>query len=306
MMTNKSRLVVVAMVLICGCVTAAYPQVPDTDIWVSEVLVRGETLDLGKPVNVTHRPGYDNQPCFLGDSQSLLFTSADAAGATDIYRCDLAKKGAIVRVTHTPESEYSPTPLGSPARGFCAVRVEADSTQRLWRFDMDGSHPQLVMSAVDSVGYFAWIDDTHVAMFVLGNEKKKEPHTLRVVDVSSQAETVVARGIGRSLQRIPGTGDISFTREDGEDHYRFFILKNGAHGGEPLIDPVGAGQDGVWLGDTMLHSSGTTIYAARPLQAGASWRPVRDFAGPDIATITRIAVAPDQSHIAFVATKAAP
>ncbi len=305
-MTCKPSLMALIGVILCGGVSAAYPQVPDSDIWVSEVLVRGQTLDLGKPVNVTHRPGYDNQPCFLADSQSILFTSADEAAATDIYRCDLAKKGAIVRVTRMPESEYSPTPLGSPARGFCAVRVEADSTQRLWRFDMDGSNPDLVMSAVDSVGYFAWIDDTHVAVFVLGNEKKKEPHTLRVVDVNSQAETVVARGIGRSIQRIPGTGDISFTREDGEDHYRFFILKNGAQSGGSLIEPVGAGQDATWLGDMMLHSSGTTIYQTRPLQAGASWQPVRDFAADGIAGITRIAVSPDHSLIAFVATKAAP
>ena len=76
--------------------------------------MRGQTLDLGKPVNVTHRPGCDNQPCFLADSQNLLFTSANAAGSTDIWRCDLAKKAALVQVTNTPESEYSPTPFGSP------------------------------------------------------------------------------------------------------------------------------------------------------------------------------------------------
>jgi hypothetical protein len=102
-----------------------------------------KSLDLGKPVNVTHRPGYDNQPCFLADSQTLLYTSAEPEGGTDIYRFSLATKTSV-RVTRTPESEYSPTPLESG--GFCTVRVEADSTQRLWRFDQDGTNPQLVMS----------------------------------------------------------------------------------------------------------------------------------------------------------------
>lgn len=304
-MTATWRLVGLLGLLCCGAGGAAFAQVPDTDIWVSEVFVRGTSLEFGKPVNVTHRPGYDNQPCFLSDSQTILYTAADAGGRTDIYRRVLSAPSSV-RVTQTPESEYSPTPLEAPASGFCAVRVEADSTQRLWRFNLDGSNPTPVMSDVDSVGYFAWIDPSHVALFVLGNEKKKEPHTLRVVDVNAHTETVVARGIGRSIQRIPDTHDLSFTMEEDEDHYRFFILKSGARAGVPLIDPVGTGQDAAWMGHTMLLSSGTTIYAATPLDSGAAWKAVRDFASDGITTITRMAVAPDHSLIAFVAVGTAP
>lgn len=303
-MMRNLKLVAFFGFLVCGAEGAA-AQVPDSDIWVAEVLMRGQTIDLGKPVNVTHRAGYDNQPCFLPDSQSLLYTAAETEGGTDIYRVSLATR-TISRVTQTPESEYSPTPFGKPATGFCTVRVEADSTQRLWRFDMDGKNPALVMTDVDSVGYFVWIDDTHLAAFVLGNEKKKEPHTLRVVDVTSQEQTIVARDIGRSLQRVPGTSDIVFTQPQGEDHFHFMLLKRGGRAGAPLIDAVGDGQDAAWLGDTMLHSSGATIYAARPLEAGASFRPVHDFAADGITAITRMAVAPDGSHIAFVALSNAP
>jgi len=320
------RVVAVALVLGVTGVNLVAAQVPDTDIWVADVIGEGTSLHLGTPVNVTHRPGYDNQPCFLwgpvmaiNDRQperyGFLFTSADSLGSTDIYRWD-PKTGAIVRVTRTPESEYSPTPFAESWKGptgFCAVRVEPDSTQRLWAFNIDGSSPRLVMSDVDSVGYFAWIDEQHVAMFVLGNEKKKEPHTLRVVDIKTQSETIVARDIGRSIQRIPNTNDISFTMHEADDTYRFFILKRGRTAGEPLIDAVGSGQDAAWLGNgTMLMSAGTTIYAARPLRTGAStnvdavWRAVRDFADLGIGGITRIAVAPDQSRIAFVAVKDVP
>jgi len=281
-MFRRSSLVVFVGVLLGG-LSAAHAQVPDSDIWVAEVLVRGQTLDLGKPVNLTHRAGYDNQPCFLPDSQSFLYTAGGTEGGTDIYRCSLATR-TVTRVTLTPESEYSPTPVGSPASGFCTVRVEADSTQRLWRFDMDGKNPALVMTDVDSVGYFVWIDDTHLA------------------DVVSQAQTIVARDIGRSLQRIPGTGDIVFTTPVGEDRFRFMLLKNGSHAGEPLIDAVGDGQDAVWLApDTMLHSSGTTIHAATFGGGTPAFRPVHDFASEGIISITRLAVAPDGSHIAFVA-----
>ena len=111
-----------------------------------------------KPVNVDPPHGL-RQPALLSlpDSQSFLYTAAETAGGTDIYRRSPAIACHCVRVTRTPESEYSPTPFGSPAAGFLrAVRVvEADSTQRLWRFDMDGKNPALVMSDVDSVGYFS-------------------------------------------------------------------------------------------------------------------------------------------------------
>jgi hypothetical protein len=331
------RVVAVMLVWAVAGVHPVAAQVPDTDIWLTDVIPAGggHPLRLGDPVNVTHRPGYDNQPCFyflatavdkagraniidlpVQPKMGFLYTSADSLGATDIFRWD-PDTNSSVRVTHTRESEYSPTPFGASSHGpagFYAVRVEADSTQRLWQFDIDGSNPRLVMSDVDSVGYFAWIDERHVAVFVLGNEKKKEPHTLRVVDIKTQAETVVARDIGRSIQNIPNnTGDLSFTVHESDDTYRFFILRRGRSAGEPLIDAVGSGQDAAWMGNgTMLMSAGTTIYAARPIRTGQSksgddvWRAVRDFADAGVGSITRIAVAPDQSRIAFVTASPAP
>jgi hypothetical protein len=201
--------------------------------------------------------------------------------------------------------------------GFCCVRVEADSTQRLWQFDIDGSNPRLVMADVDSVGYFAWIDEDHIAAFVLGNEKKKEPHTLRVIDVATQRETIVARGIGRSITRIAGSNDIAFTVQDSEDSFRFMRLRYGSMAGEPLINAMGTGQDAAWIGhteawlsDTMLMSAGSAIYASDPAEGRSgvrdAWRQVADFARQGISGITRMVVSPDQRHIAFVAMKDAP
>jgi hypothetical protein len=290
---------------------AAGAQVPDTDIWLARVRFDpGGGLRLDPPVNVTKRPGYDNQPAFV-DPETFLFARADAQGSTDIYRWSPA---GIERVTRTPESEYSPTPYrGSrdgAVAGFDCVRVEADSAQRLWRFDIDGSNPRLVLGEVDSVGYFAWIDDGHVAVFVLGNEKRGEPHTLRIVDVRAQTETMVARDIGRAIHRIPNGSDISFTVHEDDDTYRFMVLRAGETSPRSLIDAVGSGQDAAWLGlgPVMLTSSGSAIHAASPgnREVPLAWRRVADFAGAGIAGVTRIAVSPDQSRIAFVATTTTP
>ena len=45
--------------------------------------------------------------------------------------------GSTTRVTNTPESEYSPTVTPDGAH-ISVIRVEADGTQRLWRFTIDG------------------------------------------------------------------------------------------------------------------------------------------------------------------------
>ena len=117
---------------------------PATDIFLAPLSITstdGRPV-IGKPVNVTNRPGYDNQPAFTPDSKGVLFTSIheDGGGQSDIYRYDLGTK-AITRVTSTPESEYSATIMPGGQR-FSVIRVERDSAQRLWSFAMDGSDPQ--------------------------------------------------------------------------------------------------------------------------------------------------------------------
>jgi len=318
-------------ILVAMAPVTASAQVPDTDIWIADIELRQDGLHIENPVNVTQRPGYDNQPAFLWQyklvneappsTAGLLFVSADSLGTTDIYTWD-ARTRATTRVTQTAESEYSPTPFlektGSMrADGFYCVRVEADSTQRLWRFNIDGSSPRVFMADVDSVGYFAWIDDGRIAAFVLGNEKKKEPHTLRVIDVATRQETIVARGIGRSITRIPGSNDIAFTVQDDDETFRFMRLRAKDTGTEPLVDAMDAGQDAAWiprtsawLADTMLMSAGSALYASDAAADGSgareAWRLIADFSGVGISTITRMVVSFDQRQIAFVATTATP
>ena len=282
-------------------VPPAIAQPPSVDIWVADLQVTGDEIRLGTPRNATHRPGYDNQPCFLAGGSELLFVAADSSGQTDVFRFDVVSN-TTTRVTFTPESEYSPTPLAAPGDGFVTVRVEADSTQRLWQFDMDGSNPRLVASEVDSVGYFAWWDEHTLVVFVVGS-----PHTLRLVDVATQKETVVARDIGRSILVAPGGRGVSFLSREDDDTYAFQLLPlpSTAGGPRPLIEAVGDGQDAAWIGETLVMAGGAKLFAARPFE-NSDWREIADFTGAGITKVTRIAVSPDRRRVALVATEPAP
>jgi hypothetical protein len=274
-----------------------------TEIHLIPIAIADTSVTAGPPLNITARPGYDNQPSFTPDGRSILYTSI-RDGQADIYRYDI-ERHATTRVTATPESEYSATVMPGGTR-FSVIRVEADSTQRLWSFALDGSDPRLVLPEVRPVGYHAWSDDTTVAVFVLGS-----PSTLRVASTRGGAAREVAGNIGRSLVPIPGTASISFMRRAGEG---WSIERHDPMRGATAV--VGAAVPGgdyvVWTsrGD-LLSVSGSELYLWRAPgksapPAAAGWRPVASFADAGLHGLSRLALSADGRWLAVVAAERAP
>jgi len=273
---------------------------PATDIYLTELRVSHGRASVGAPVNVTGRPGYDNQPMFLPDGRAFLYTSIREDSQADIYRYDIAR-GTSSRVTATRESEYSPSPLPD-GTGFSVVRVEADSTQRLWAFDLDGSRPRLVLDSIKPVGYHAWADAHTLVLFVLGS-----PATLQIADAASPSARgeVIARDIGRSLQRVPGHPFVSFVQRDSAAGPWLDELDVRTHRISQLVK-VPAGADFfVWTrAGLVLTASGTKLLQWDP-RRGSEWEEVADFAAAGLTTITRLAVNPKGDRLAIVAVPAA-
>jgi len=274
---------------------------PATDIYVADLRVADRRVTVGTPVNVTARPGYDNQPFFLPSGRAFLYTSIRQDGQADIYRYDLEKKTSA-QLTQTRESEYSPTPLPKGA-GFSVVRVEADSTQRLWAFDADGTHARLVLDSIKPVGYHAWADDHTLVLFVLGT-----PSTLQIADARAPDARgeVVARDVGRSLQRIPRRMAVSFVQRDSvagpwleEVDIRTRLVTK-------LVKAPAGADFFVWTPvGIVLAASGTTLYEWDP-QRGGDWERVTDFAAAGLTAVSRLAVSPRGDRLAIVAVPKEP
>lgn len=277
------------------------PPPPATDIYVADLRVANGRVTVGTPVNVTARPGYDNQPFFLPDGRSFFYTSVREDAQADIYRYDLGRRTST-RVTATPESEYSPTPLPD-GNGFSVVRVEADSTQRLWAFDADGARPRLVLDSIKPVGYQAWGDDHTLLLFVLGT-----PATLRLADARSPGApgTTLARDIGRSLQRIPGRTAVSFVQRDSINGASLAAVDIGTQRVTQLTKTPAGADFFVWTPDgIVLTASGTTLYQWNS-RSGGAWEKVADFAAAGLSNVTRLAISPRGDRLALVAVPAAP
>jgi hypothetical protein len=286
----------------------AAPAPPDTEIYLASFSQDASGVHIGAPVNITNNPGYDNQPFFTPDGRAILFTSMRDGKQTDVYRYTLATK-QIDQVTHTPESEYSPTI--TPAGMLSVVRVELDghSTQRLWQFKPDGSDPRVVLEKVTRVGYHAWVDDHTLALFVLG--VGGAPATLELADThGSQPVHRVAADIGRSIQRIPRTGPvtyISFVERKRVSDFTYWIVnqldpRNGDV--QPLAPPLKADSsdmDTAWTADGMmlLTSRGADLLGWS--RGERDWKPVASLERLGLRRVSRIAISPDGKWIALVA-----
>jgi len=267
---------------------------PDTEIFLATLSLRAAPA-VGRPVNITSSPGYDNQPSFTPDGAAILFTSNRGGSQTDIFRYEIAS-GATARVTNTPESEYSPTVTPDRAH-ISVVRVEADGTQRLWRFTLAGAQPELVLERVKPVGYHAWADDHTLALFVLG-----QPATLQLADTRTGDAEELARGITRSVLRVPELGTISYVDRDEDGSLMIRELDPKTKQKTTIVAAVAGAKEAdlAWTPDgVLLMAEKDVLYSYT--RDDRSWKRVADLAALGLDGVTRIAVSPKNDRIAFVA-----
>lgn len=268
---------------------------PSTDIFLVGLTGRGPTLALrDSPRNVTERPGYDNQPSWALDGRSFYYTSVRDDGQADIYRYDLVS-GSVRRVTNTaPESEYSAT-VTPDGRALSVIRVERDSTQRLWRFPLDGGAPSLILPGLKPAGYHAWADERTLVLFVLGS-----PNALVIADAAGQHADTVARNVGRSLHRIPGTTHVSFVRKVTDDEWWIEELDSSARTMTRRARLPRGVEDYAWTpSGVLLCGDGSRLLR----WSGNAWESLGDLASSGVTTITRLAVSPGEEWVAVVAVR---
>lgn len=270
---------------------------PATEIYLAPIRLMPDGPQMGPARNATDNPGaYDNQPAFGPDGRTMLFTSVRGGGATDIYFLELQTR-QIRQFTTTPEGEYSPT-VTPDEGGVSVIRVEKDGTQRLWRFEEGGKAPVLIAPGVKPVGYHAWIDEGHVAVFVLG-----KPATLQVVDLKSGRAEVMASDIGRALARRPQADTISFVHHEG-DRWMVKEYDPATRAIRPLVPALegSSDRDAAWGPDgTLFMTRGEEVHW---------WRPGRDgwtlLGTPGVGALSRLAVSRDGRWMALVVAEPNP
>ncbi|MHB1296959.1 MAG: TolB family protein [Gemmatimonadaceae bacterium] len=263
-----------------------------TDVWVAPFRELGASIEVGMPRNLTERAGYDNQPAFTRAGDAILFTSVRADAQADIWRVLLAN-GATTRLTATAESEYSATPMPD-GKSYSVIRVEHDSTQRLWKLPFAAGDPSLVLNTLRPVGYHVWVGDATIGAFVLGS-----PNALVLVDPRTEKADTVARNIGRALVRVPGRDAFTYvqagTRGDTNWIVEMDVRTRVIHNVAPA--PERADYHAWTSGGRLVSASDSRLW----IWTDGRWDLLRDFSDFGVRGISRLAMSPLGDRLAFVA-----
>jgi hypothetical protein len=271
-----------------------------SDIYIVPIEVHGTHIVVGRPKNATKRAGYDNQPSFTPDGATVLFTSIREDAQADIWKVAV-DGGEPVRLTTTTESEYSAnaTPGGD---AFTVIRVEADSTQRLWRFGWDGAAQSVVLPALKPVGYHVWMGDAMLGAFVLSSPSiANDSNALVLADPRTERVDTVSRNIGRAFARVPGRNAFTYAQLVGDTTW-IGEVDTRTHAVRRLMVAPPRGEYHVWTSTgVLIATSGSRIYQ----WVDGRWDVLADFSDLGIRSVSRIAISPRGDRLAFVAADGA-
>jgi Tol biopolymer transport system component len=285
---------IVAAIMLLGSLRVVAAQAPATDIFLADVTWRDGVPHIANVRNATQRDGYDNQPWFLPDGASFLYSS-ERDGQTDIFRYDV-RTATSTRITDTPENEYSPTLQGER---LIVVRWPTDmTTGALWWFTPGGEPLEEVRGSVARVGYYTFVGDSALALFI-----NDDVQSFMLSDVRTGVAERIGQGMNGSAPRaIPGERAVSFQQRDENGDWWLMRYDVAARAAERLVRMVGNVPNYTWTGDgAVLAATGSSIHMWR--RGAQEWVRVADFSEPELQRITRIAITADGGRIAFVSAR---
>lgn len=165
---------------------------------------------LSNPINITQKLGYDNQPFFHPTKPIIYYSSMMPDNQTDIWAYNYVK-GIKKQITHTIDSEYSPTVMPNHQYLSCIVQRKKNGDQDLVKFNLLNPAKNSIILAsqkVGKIGYQAWMNKKQLIAYILG-----EPATLQYFKIPKIKGKLIISNIGRSLHHIPNKSSFSFVAQ---------------------------------------------------------------------------------------------
>lgn len=268
-----------------------FSQVPGgTDIYLSECNLNGAVKTIAPPINITRRMGYDNQPSFAKGDTAIYYVAVKEDGQADVYSYSIALK-TTSQITKTFESEYSPK-VNPDGKGFSVVRVEKDSAQLFWQYNVK-EVPLLRCKNIDSIGYYNWVNDSLLAFF-----KVTTIPTLWLANMNTCSEKLLAAKIGRSIQ-TQSSHEFYYTQL--QDSVRWIVKMDISSGKEKRVIAclIGSEDFALTQDHNFIMGMGSKLYFFNPSKS-KEWKEIADFEKYGVKNIKRISISTKGDKIAFV------
>jgi Tol biopolymer transport system component len=268
----------------------ANSQLPDTDIYLCSVSKSDSGYSFTTPVNITDHEGYDNQPYFTPDGKRILYVSVEDSLQSDIYAYDLAA-GVRIQMTNTPESEYSPA-YSADRRFLTAVRVDADSGQRFYLMPLSDLYKSAEVYNSDSIGYGCILNDSMLAMFILGRS-----NTLQLLNMKNSKRKLIASDIGRCMKLSNDGTHMYFVVKGNPTEWFIYSMDCKTYALQRMIQTLPACEDFALLPDgNLFMGKEGKLYSS---YQSTEWKMIADFTG-SLSDFYRIAINANGTMMALV------
>jgi len=276
------------------CISTFSLAQPASEIYLFDLTMKKNKASVSRAKNISNHKGYDNQPFFHPNDPVLYYTQADTSGRTEIIAFDYSKN-TTKRITETSEREYSPT-LTPDGKFLSCIIQRDDGRQDLGKYPASGGPAEVLIDNL-KVGYHAWVNNSEVILFVLG-----EPNTLRWYSLTNKKDSIITSDIGRSLHAIPGSSAMSFVDKSGKD----WVIKRLDVVTKVVTDIVNAlpgREDLTWTADgKIVMSDGEKLFYFHP-GISDSWQEIEGVSESKLKGITRLSVNKKGNRIAIVAAE---
>jgi len=264
---------------------------PGTEVYLFDLELNDGTYSVSNPINISDNPGYDNQPHFSKDGETLYFTS-NRDGETDLLGYTLSTGNKTWITNTTGRSEYSPT-ITPDSQHLSFISLTPDGVQEFRKINIENGKEELI-EADRIIGYFVWMNASSYLCFVLATEET--PSTLQIHDIETTEKTTVAENPGRSFHKIPGAKAFSYilNSESGASIYAYYPETGTS---DLITDALPESQDMAWTpnGDILMGKD-SMLYAF----LNGSWVEIADLKEYNLTGITRLAVSAKGDKIAIV------
>lgn len=271
--------------------TTLHSQLPKSNVYLFDLqqVSEGEfSLENPKYLTLFNGGGYNNQPAFVKDQELWITSQGPFDGQSDLYALNLADS-TKQRITYTPEGEFSAA-LMPDMQNFSAVRQEfigGDTIQRLWQFPLDlQSEGRPVLRQLQNIGYYHWLSNREVALFLVGTES-----TLAIADTYTEAVTELAKNVGRCFAKMPN-GNLAYIQKvvGGTGVIMEKNLFDRRAPATPIIDMLPGTEDFLVLPNgTFLAGRGSKLFQYNRF-TDEEWKEAADLRFYSIQNISRMAI----------------
>jgi len=258
---------------------------------------KGYRIENGK--NITSNIGYDNQPFFTPDGESILFTSGRDGKQPDIYEYFIQTE-KTEQVTATESSEF--TPKTSPDNKIITFVRDGDINpdRSVWQLNRESGEYSWAINSKEPVGYYHLNHETGDVLFW-----SRFGFSVQYLNLKQNLDRFVSgNAVPATPKQIPGTNLFSFVHRQTNEAVWIKSFSPETFAITPIAPFTGDNSDYAWAPNgEIFRAEDNVLYVWKKGEKTDRWTKVQEMSEMFKGEIYRLAISPDGKKIALVESR---